>query len=373
MKRLGKIVLVLLFMIHTHVVGKENSTLTKLYHHANNDANSRNVEIGSLVFYFDREPVVTMGNTKQKDTFVFDLPNVSIESPEVKQMIASVNQSKVPHYSISIARVKSPVNGLRIVMKFNPDQIGVSLEQFPTIRMERGLIVHLHNKKMLHQITETIERPVLTVAHVVIDCGHGGADSGAIGCGGVKEKDITLVLGLQVADLLQEKGVHTTLTRTKDETLSLAQRTLLANSSKADAFISIHANSASRESVFGIETFCLNPQQFVSQLGTLTLQEKNKATAFFLSKCAQSHQLAQSVHSKVLAQIAASQFIYTDRKVKRAATQLLLGSQMPAVLIEVGFITNEAEAARLQESNYQHAVAQGISNGILTFLQSKNA
>jgi len=180
---------------------------------------------------------------------------------------------------------------------------------------------------------------------VVIDPGHGGPDPGAIGLGGLRETDVVLDVSLQLARLLQARGVAVVLTRTSDIDVDLPPRVSLANSSGADAFISIHANalSLSRPDVNGIETF------------------------FFAggTNQARSQQLAEAVQSQMLAISAGT----PDRGVKAARFFVIRRTTMPAVLVEMGFVTGRIDAARLQDPAYRRRMALALAAGILEYLR----
>lgn len=383
MERLGKRILVItvgLMLSAACIQSADQNKLTKVLHHTNDDAQSSNIELGTLFFYFEKEPLYRVVPNQNKDTFVFEFSNIAPDSPESAAMIKKVNSSKAPHYTVKIEREKAPVNGLRVVLKFNPDVIGVAVDHTPSIRMEKGVVFHFHNKELLNKIKLSAQKPVLSIASlrhsqptVVIDCGHGGSDAGAIGCALIKEKEILLPIGLEVARLLESEGVGAILTRATDRTVGLDERTTLANTRHADAFVSIHANSAPNSHVRGIETFCVDPQDFQAKFASLTPQEKKVADSFFLNRCAQAQLLADALHEKLIAQLSEKKYPVVDRKVKHASSQVLVGAHMPAVLIEIGFVTHESESRLLKSPKYQQVVAQGISNGILAFLEAKKA
>lgn len=180
---------------------------------------------------------------------------------------------------------------------------------------------------------------------VVIDPGHGGPDPGAIGIGGLRETDVVLDVSLQLARLLQARGVEVVLTRTSDIDVDLPPRVALANSSGADAFISIHANALSmgRPDVNGIEAF------------------------FFAGgpNRARSQQLADAVQSQMMAISAGT----PDRGVKPARFYVIRRTTMPAVLVEMGFVTGRIDAARLQDPSYRRRMALALAAGILDYLR----
>lgn len=175
---------------------------------------------------------------------------------------------------------------------------------------------------------------------VVIDPGHGGPDPGAVGIGGLRETDVVLDVALQVAQLLQSRGVQVVLTRTTEVDVDLPPRVALANSSGADLFLSLHANalSMSRPDVNGIETF------------------------FFES--ASSRALAAAVQQQVLAVSPGS----PDRGVRQARFFVIRRTAMPSSLLEMGFVTGSLDASRLADPAHRRRLALAVATGLLNYL-----
>ena len=176
---------------------------------------------------------------------------------------------------------------------------------------------------------------------VVIDPGHGGPDPGAVGINSLRETDVVLDVGLQVAQLLQAKGVQVLMTRTSEVDVDLPPRAALANSSGADLFLSIHANALSmtRPDVNGIETF------------------------YFESPRARA--LAQAVQDEVLAVSPGS----PDRGARTARFYVIRRTTMPSALVEMGFLTGELDAPRLADPAHRRRLALAISRGLLNVLR----
>ncbi|WP_016949907.1 N-acetylmuramoyl-L-alanine amidase [Anabaena sp. PCC 7108] len=175
---------------------------------------------------------------------------------------------------------------------------------------------------------------------VIIDPGHGGKDSGAVGIGGVQEKNIILPIGKRVAEILQQNGVQAVMTRDSDYFVSLPGRVNMSERANADVFVSIHANSAgaSRPEVSGLETYYYD--------SGLTL--------------------ARIVHNKILQSLNVR-----DRKVRKARFYVLRKSSMPSILVETGFVTGREDAAKLRTSAYQNQMAEAIAQGILQYLKQR--
>lgn len=172
---------------------------------------------------------------------------------------------------------------------------------------------------------------------VVIDPGHGGPDPGAIGVGGLQEKDLVLDIGTKVAGFLQQQGVQAYLTRGDDRDLDLEPRVQMAEQAQASVFVSIHANSISlsRPDVNGLETY------------------------YFQSGA----DLANMIHQTILQTTGV-----LDRGVRTARFYVLRKTSMPSVLVEVGFVTGRDDAARLSDSSYRTQMADAIARGILQYL-----
>lgn len=180
---------------------------------------------------------------------------------------------------------------------------------------------------------------------VVVDAGHGGRDPGAIGYGGVLEKDVTLEIARLVRFLsLSEPRIEVVLTRWFDETLSLRERIALAESVRADLYISVHANAYGSPHVGGVETLIAEG----AASGSRSLAEK----------------LQRSLVSELRG------LGVPDRGVK-SQRLYLRWTRIPSALVEVGFLTHPTEAQRLRSLWYQLRVAQGIWEGIQAYLQGR--
>ncbi|MBD2605981.1 N-acetylmuramoyl-L-alanine amidase [Scytonema hofmannii FACHB-248] len=175
---------------------------------------------------------------------------------------------------------------------------------------------------------------------VMIDPGHGGKDSGAVGIGGLQEKNIILPISQKLARILQQNGVQVILTRNSDYFVSLQGRVDLAERANADVFVSIHTNSAGlqRPDVSGLETY-----YYDSGLS-----------------------LARIVHSNILRSVNVR-----DRGVRRARFYVLRKSSMPSILIEAGYMTGREDIAKLRNPQYQEQMAEAIARGVLQYLKQR--
>ncbi len=214
---------------------------------------------------------------------------------------------------------------------------------------------------------------------VVIDPGHGGKDPGAIGYRNYREKDVVFAIARKTAEILRKRGYTVHLTRTKDRFVKLRSRTHYANVKKADLFVSIHANAVperNRAKANGIETYFLSRSR--SSRATRAAAMENRveiedmnyyAKNTFLNvlnseKIIASHKLAIDLQSSVLASLRKHYKGVNDSGVREGPFWVLVGAQMPAVLIEVGFITHPTEGKRLHDATYQARFAKGLADGI---------
>jgi len=218
---------------------------------------------------------------------------------------------------------------------------------------------------------------------IVIDPGHGGDETGATGPSGVKEKDLTLALAQLLRSRLQVYlPVRVVLTRDRDETLPLDDRSALANQHKADLFVSLHINSSygrSGRAAHGAETYFLSLEasdERAAEVAATENQTMDEAAPsddgdplydlqMILWDLAQSHHLAESQRFAKLVQDELNVTLgLSDRGVKQAPLRVLRGAAMPAVLVELGFISNPSEESRLQSLDYQGELVDALVRAI---------
>jgi N-acetylmuramoyl-L-alanine amidase len=225
----------------------------------------------------------------------------------------------------------------------------------------------------------------LGVRRIIIDPGHGGKDYGAPGYyKGVYEKDITLQIGERLANMIKEKlGCQVIMTRSTDKYLTLEERTAIANTQNADLFVSIHTNSARNRRAYGIETYFLNLA--TDDEAVLVAARENATSAKNISdlesiltglmqnaKINESNRLAGYVQQSLYAQMSSRYSSIKDKGVKQAPFYVLLGAQMPAILVETSFISNARECKRLMNAGYQELLCQSIISGIEKYIQALN-
>lgn len=221
---------------------------------------------------------------------------------------------------------------------------------------------------------------------IVLDAGHGGDDPGAIN-GSLKEKNIVLSIAQKAGKELQGRGYKVYYTRSKDKFINLRDRTKYANDKAADLFISIHANAAPNKTkaatMHGIETFFLSPARSERSKNAAALENKSdieemnffsKQTFLnFLNreKIIASNKLAIDVQREVLARAKSVSSKASDGGVREAPFWVLVGALMPAVLLEVGYITHPSEGELINNSKYQDALAKGLANGIDVYFSNQ--
>ena len=220
----------------------------------------------------------------------------------------------------------------------------------------------------------------LGISRVVIDPGHGGKDPGAIGAGGLREKDVVLKIAKRLERKLKtELGLTTVLTRRDDTFVSLDERTAIANAQKADLFISIHANANRKASARGVETYVLN---FATDEECIELAARENAVStkklsdlqYILydlmrtAKIDESRTLAEHTQTSIYNRLSRKYSRVRDLGVKEAPFYVLIGANMPCILVEVAFISNKMEEKRLRDDRYLDELATGIKEGIAQYM-----
>lgn len=215
---------------------------------------------------------------------------------------------------------------------------------------------------------------------IFIDAGHGGKDGGAVGYRKLNEKDIVIKIAREVVRELKSRGYTVQTSRVKDVFIPLRERTELANHHNADLFVSIHANSVPRRiDVKGIETYFLSPAR--SERATKVAAKENSADLKEMSHLSQetflsflnrekviaSNKFAIDIQKNILARLTKQYRGVKDNGVREGPFWVLVGAQMPAVLVEVGYITHPTEAKRMKTKRYQNLIAKGIADGIDSF------
>lgn len=223
----------------------------------------------------------------------------------------------------------------------------------------------------------------LKVDRVVLDPGHGGHDTGTIGPGGLREKDLVLDVAQRLGRLIEERmGSEVIYTRSDDTFIPLERRTEIANEAKADLFLSIHANSSPLRTAAGVETFYLNlttsksamelaaRENAGSTMSVYELQELLQKIAL-KDKVEESREFATRVQSALYTLSARSTDARSkDRGVKKAPFVVLIGASMPSVLAEIGFISNAHDESVMRRDEYRQRTAEALYKGLASYANS---
>ena len=305
-----------------------------------------------LLIKADQVISATTGWDKSSGLFRITIPNAKLAN-EVKGLTFDANSPIIklrlqPQPPNTVVILIQPASGvtLGVLNQAGDKFLALKLQQYRQIRPPMNLPPLLPPKQQLPDLKP--RQPQITPRRdlrkgkivVIIDPGHGGKDSGAIGIGGVLEKDVILPISKRITEVLERNGIQVIMTRDSDYFVTLPGRVTMAEQANADVFVSIHANSAgaNRPEVSGLETY-----HYDSGL-----------------------RLAQIVHSKILQSLNVR-----DRKVRKARFYVLRKTSMPSILVETGFLTGRDDAAKLRTSAYQNQMADAIAQGILQYLKSR--
>ena len=242
-----------------------------------------------------------------------------------------------------------------------------------------------HNKNANIDPSALAKQLALGVRRIIIDPGHGGKDLGASGIiKGVYEKDITLAIAKKLENKVKNSlKCEVILTRSTDRYIALEERTAIANTKNGDLFISIHANAAKSQDAYGIETFFLN---LATDDDSIMVAARENATStknisdmksvltdlMQNAKVNESSRLAATVQNALCSQLSSKFSNIKNKGVKKAPFYVLLGAQMPSILVETSFITNDRECRRLANPEYQEQICNAIITGIGQYIKDTN-
>lgn len=342
--------------------------LEKIYLHKTPLEHEAHLELAKLVFCFSDEPKIKQeGSFVEKDGFKHESYMISADEIDnaCRGRLKSLEHEVHPCYRLVCSEQQAPQAGIKLDLYYDPKQVACSFDQFDAITNHKGVVFRLINKNLVDQLSLQERSPIhvasLARPSIVIDCAHGGRDPGAISSNGVFEKDITLQVGLTLAQLLKTENYDAYVTRDNDFSIALDNRTSFINQIKPDLYLSIHANSSKKKDVHGLQTFCLDDHLFRHNNIIDPFQRAIKR----VYDC--SNHFANVVHQQILSHMHKEGHQLFDGKVHHAVAQLLLGTNIPGVLIELGFLSHPQESLCLASSQYQQKIAQGICNGIRAY------
>jgi N-acetylmuramoyl-L-alanine amidase len=218
----------------------------------------------------------------------------------------------------------------------------------------------------------------LSVRRIVLDPGHGGAQIGAVSDSGVSEKEITLDIALRLRRLLQDGLFEVLMTRETDTTLSLERRVAFANSSRADLFVSIHVNWIPLRQIRPLETYFAGPTDDPAALRLASMENRDSGYSlaayrrllekiYIDARRDESHALAGTLNTELFRSLSQITPELENRGVKTAPFAVLVGTEMPAVLVEVSCLSNEADVRLLTMADYRDRIAMALLRGIRSY------
>lgn len=326
---------------------------------------------------------------KHKRLYV-DIQN-SFIPPRFNRRVATndglISQARIAQYDKRTVRVVLDMESLDKIKVFHfslPNQYKIVIDIIGNTP-DSPLIVE--NKPNLTGVKEKVLDSVslskilgLKVKTIILDPGHGGKDPGASAFN-VMEKDIALRIAISLKRLINkyDPNIKVFMTRSTDVYVELEARTAFANKYRGDLFLSIHINASPRINLGGVETYYLN---FTTDDASLNLAAKENQTSLksisdlqtilndlmVNSKIKESRDLAEKVQTSLIKETEQSEHKMRDLGVKRAPFSVLIGAQMPSILIEAGFLSNQTENGFLNTVQYRKTIAEGIFKGIKSYL-----
>ena len=345
-----------------------------------------------VVIDLDRETEFTKGilkdrhNSKKTKSIYLNLADTMI--PEITREVqindGILQRVKVSQFNSRTVRAVvhvADIDHYKIFALSHPPRIIIDVigGDYKKGRKKRGRALPV-NKTAKPGIPSLAQQLGLGVGTIVLDAGHGGKDPGALSAGGSKEKDIVLDITKRLKVLLQDRlKCRVVTTRNTDRFIPLEERTVVANTKKADLFVSIHANASRNRRVHGVETYFLNlsTDKEAMELAALENATSTKNIGQLQSilndlmqnsKIKESSRLAGCVQQCLVKRLRKSYDNVNNLGVKQAPFYVLIGAQMPSILVEVSFISNKMEAKRLATAAYRQKIAEGLADGIQKYI-----
>jgi N-acetylmuramoyl-L-alanine amidase len=282
--------------------------------------------------------------------------------------------------SFKTFKIFSLKNPFRVVL----DVWGVESEAAGAGKPEALPSVSVKNGKKI-QPSAIAKQLALGVRRIVIDPGHGGKDYGAPGClKGVHEKKVVLQIAQRLEKMIKEQlKCDAIMTRGRDTYISLEERTAIANTQNADLFVSIHTNASPDKRAFGVETYILNLATDDEAIRVAAMENATSAKNISdldsilqdlmqNAKVNESARLASYVQDGMTGRLEKRYKDIRNKGIKQAPFYVLLGADMPSILVETSFISNPRECKRLTNDHYQTLICQGIVDGIRRYMKETN-
>ncbi len=305
----------------------------------------------------------TLYDPKKKSyRYVFDI-HASMLTESQNLVKNGINRIKLAQYKLDT---------LRLVVE-NSSKVKIN---FKTIQTD--LIITIKSDKKI-ETTSFSPLRVDRYKTIVIDAGHGGKDPGAVGYKKYREKIVVYKIAKELKKILKSRGYSVFMTRDSDKFVKLSKRTKFANKKNADIFVSIHANAVGKKianKVHGIECYFLSPSR--SSRAKRVAEKENSADLSDMNfygkdsylnllnhhNIVASNKLAIDLQRGMLGALNKKYKNVKDGGVREGPFWVLVGAQMPSVLVEVGFVTHPTEATRLVNNHYRKTIAKGMANGI---------
>lgn len=313
-----------------------------------------------------------------------DLFNATLSMDSKKPIAVDdglLRQVRIAQFSTDVVRVVIEMTSLGEHKAFllpDPHRLVVDIQGQKNAEGVAGI----EKKKTAAPAIKSKPLAISGIRKIVLDPGHGGKDPGAIGIGGIAEKDIVLAIAKKLAKKLQqEMGLEVVLTRKDDRFIPLEDRTAIANAEGADLFLSLHMNASPNGEAKGLETYYLDN---TTDEASLRLAARENGTSrrnvsdlqFILSDMTQNMKLEDSItlahhlqHSLVDG-LSTKLADVKDLGVKKSLFSVLVGARMPSVLVEMFFITNKTEGRAMSQEGYQNAVVDALYEGIVKYKES---
>jgi N-acetylmuramoyl-L-alanine amidase len=320
-----------------------------------------------VVISMTDSPSYTKNRLANPDRLYFDIKNSRVKK-ELQQTLTVGNDMLK-----TVRASQFNENTVRVVLDLD------KMTNYKVLTMEdpMRLVIDIYGQKQAASVRKRI----------VLDPGHGGHDPGAVGSNNLYEKDVVLDIALKLKKILaHDPNYEVFLTRETDVFIPLEKRTAIANSRKADLFVSIHANASPRRDAKGIETYLLNwtndeeALKVAARENAISLKQMKKMNEgrdvldIMLSdlkrdnKRDESIKLANLIQKNMIGNLNKNYNHIVDHGVKQALFYVLFGAQMPSVLVEVSFISNPLEEKLLARDGYRGELAQSIASGIDTYM-----
>ncbi len=368
------------------------SRVSDIRHWSNDDTTRVVIELDGEFIYEDHL-------IKAPDRLFFDIKSAFINSPlkdgpiEINDgLLKSVRTSQYDSETVRVVLDLANINNYKTLKLPDPPRLVVDVfTTDPADAKSRPLIVDGNTPGARpdvkaptgitgNQDLSLARQMGLCVATIVIDPGHGGKDSGAVGRHGLQEKDVVLDIGRRLKAIIErELGCRVVMTRDRDVFIELDERPTVARNNNADLFISIHANASRNRRARGVETYLLNLtkdrniMEVAARENAMTQKSMSDINSILYdlvldNKRDESLELAHKVQHSLVKDLKVA-----DKGVKQGPFLVLYGAAVPSILTEVGFISNPDEERRLKSSDYRQSIAEAIYNGVKEYVDSTKA